>query len=224
MLYLEIKTKLISVSSLLLTTASPRPRLLAENPLLPPGVTMPALACIYREQALGFAHNTSSEIGDYGFWQERIEEKEMYGPIQYMQLRHCVVMVFRKITGNNKNELWLFSCQWEDICRWTILFNWELHSSILNPHKVNEEQVTNNRVLFFHLGNPLSFKFHFMDFLQQCCFAKQNLMHLLQPREWAARWKVDWKEKHTFIVIFQVISNIQEPNLPCPPNWLFYPR
>lgn len=82
MVYLEIKTKIISVSSLLLTTASPRPRLLAENPLLPPGVTMPALACVYREQALDFAHNTrSSEIGGYGFWQERIEEKEICIPI-----------------------------------------------------------------------------------------------------------------------------------------------
>ena len=67
-LYSEIKTKLISMSSLLLTTASLRLNLLAENPLLPPGVTMPALAYIYREQALDFARNTRSfKIGVYGF-------------------------------------------------------------------------------------------------------------------------------------------------------------
>lgn len=34
-----------------------------------------------------------------------------------------------------------------------------------------------------------------MDFLQWYCFAKQNLMRLLQPRESAAGWKVDWGEK-----------------------------
>lgn len=56
------------MSSLPLTTASLRLNLLAENPLLPPGVTMPALACIYRERALDFARNTSCfENGVYGF-------------------------------------------------------------------------------------------------------------------------------------------------------------
>lgn len=67
------------MSSLLLTTASLGLNLLAENPLLPPGVPVPALACIYQEQALDFAGNTRSfKIGVYSFKQERIEEKIMY--------------------------------------------------------------------------------------------------------------------------------------------------
>lgn len=59
-LYSEIKTKLISMSSLLQTTGSLQLNLLAENPLLPPGVTIPALTWIYREAALDFACNTTS--------------------------------------------------------------------------------------------------------------------------------------------------------------------
>lgn len=39
----------------------------------------------------------------------------------------------KKITVNYKKQLWMFSCWREEICRWTILFNWKSHASILNP-------------------------------------------------------------------------------------------
>lgn len=74
----KIKTKLISMSSLLVTTASLQLYSLAENPLLPPGVTLPASACIYWEQGLDLTCTTRSpKTGVYVFWQKRIEEKAM---------------------------------------------------------------------------------------------------------------------------------------------------
>lgn len=75
----EIKTKLISTSSWLVTTALLHLNSLAENPLLPPGVALPASACVYWEQGLGLACSTRSPTtGVYGFWQKIIEETAMY--------------------------------------------------------------------------------------------------------------------------------------------------